>query len=67
MLIPRDTFGLMMSLGAMGLATILSVSALAYQTSDAHRYFEQARELFEQRQWDDAQSAAVKAIKRLLK
>ena len=51
-----------MSRGAMGLAIILSVSALAYQTSDAHRYFEQARQLFEQRQWDDAQSAAAKAL-----
>ena len=44
------------------IAIIFSLAALAYQTSDAHRYFEQARQLFEQRQWDDAQSAAAKAL-----
>jgi tetratricopeptide (TPR) repeat protein len=44
------------------IALIFSVAALAYQTSEARRYFEQARQLFEQRQWDDAQSAAAKAL-----
>ena len=61
MLIARDTFGLMVSRG-LTIAIIFSLAALAYQTSDAHRYFEQARQLFEQRQWDDAQSAAAKAL-----
>jgi len=52
----------MMFRGGMGIAIVFAMSALAYQTSEARRYFEQARQLFEQRQWDDAQSAAAKAL-----
>ena len=44
------------------IAIIFPMAALAYQNSEARRYFEQARQLFEQRQWDDAQSAAAKAL-----
>jgi tetratricopeptide (TPR) repeat protein len=51
----------MMSRG-LTIAIIFPMAALAYQTSEARRYFEQARQLFEQRQWDDAQSAAAKAL-----
>jgi len=46
----------------MWFAFVFSVSALALQTSEALRYFEQARQLFERRQLDDAQSAAAKAL-----
>jgi tetratricopeptide (TPR) repeat protein len=44
------------------IAIVSSLSALAYQTSEAHRYFEQARQLFEQQQWDGAQAAAARAL-----
>jgi tetratricopeptide (TPR) repeat protein len=58
----RDTFGLMLCRGAMWFVVVFSAPALAYQTSEARRYFEQARQLFEQRHWDEAQSAAAKAL-----
>jgi tetratricopeptide (TPR) repeat protein len=58
----RDTFGLMMSGRAIGIALVCSVSAIAFQNSQASRYFEQARQSFEQRKWDDAQAAAAKAL-----
>jgi tetratricopeptide (TPR) repeat protein len=44
------------------IAIVFWSCALAKQTSDAHRYFEEARKLFEQRQWDEAQAAAGKAL-----
>src|SRR5215468_3794328 len=43
-------------------AILLYSSAFAVQISDAQRYFEEARELFEQQRWDDAQRAAEKAL-----
>jgi tetratricopeptide (TPR) repeat protein len=44
------------------IAILFCSCALAKQAPDAHRYFEQARQLFEQRQWDEAQTAAEKAL-----
>ena len=44
-----------------GLAIICALSSLALQTSAARQYFEQARQFFESRQLDDAQTAAEKA------
>jgi len=46
----------------MWFAVVFSMSALAFQISEARRYFEHARQLFEQHRWDEAQSAAVKAL-----
>jgi cytochrome c-type biogenesis protein CcmH/NrfG len=44
------------------MAIVFWSCALAKQTPEAHRYFEQARQLFEQRQWEQAQAAAEKAL-----
>ena len=46
---------------ACGIAIFCCVCALGNQTSEGHRYFEQARQLFEQQRWDEAQAAAEKA------
>jgi tetratricopeptide (TPR) repeat protein len=43
-------------------AILLCTSAFATQVSDTQRYFEDARHLFEQQRWDEAQRAAEKAL-----
>jgi tetratricopeptide (TPR) repeat protein len=52
----------MMSGRAVGIAMLCSVFAIAFQNSQARRYFEQARQSFEERKWDDAQAAAANAL-----
>src|ERR1700722_5795780 len=47
---------------AVGIALVCSFSAIAFQASPARTYFEQARQAFEERKWDDAQTAAAKAL-----
>ena len=44
------------------LIAVCCVYALASEPTEARRYFEQARQLFEQRKWDEAQAAAAKAL-----
>ena len=56
------TFGLMIPRRGAWIAVIGSVAALAYQASDARRYFDQARQLFGQHQLQQAQAAAAKAL-----
>jgi len=60
--IPDDTFELMQFRRAGWIAILFWTCTLAKQASDANRYFDQARQLFEQRQWDEAQAAAEKAL-----
>jgi tetratricopeptide (TPR) repeat protein len=52
----------MKCLGAAGIALVCSVSAIAFQNSEARRYFQKARQLFEEQKWDDAQTAAASAL-----
>ena len=40
----------------------VTMGAAAWQVSDAQRYFDQARQAFEQRQWDAAEQAARNAV-----
>lgn len=51
-----------MSARALGIAIICSVSLFAFQNSQALQYFEQARQAFEQQQWDLAKASAEKAL-----
>ncbi len=51
-----------MSGRVVGIAILCSVSAIAFQNSQARTYFEQARQSFEERKWDDAQAAAANAL-----
>jgi hypothetical protein len=44
---------------AVGIALLCSVSAIAFENSQARKYFEQARKSFEERKWEDAQAAAA--------
>jgi tetratricopeptide (TPR) repeat protein len=44
------------------MAIVCALSSLAFQTSTARQYFEQARQFFESRQLDNAQTAAAKAV-----
>jgi tetratricopeptide (TPR) repeat protein len=54
--------GLMRILQAIALALVCAVFAIALQNSEARRYFEQARQSFEQKKWDDAAAAAARAL-----
>ncbi len=47
---------------AVGIALLCSVSAIAFENSQARKYFEQARKSFEERKWEDAQAAAANAL-----
>jgi tetratricopeptide (TPR) repeat protein len=46
----------------LGMAIVGSIAAVAWQASDAQRYFDRARQLFERQGWDEAQEAATKAL-----
>jgi tetratricopeptide (TPR) repeat protein len=45
----------------VGLTIVCALSSLAFETSTARQYFEQARKFFESRQLDNAKTAAEKA------
>lgn len=47
---------------ALAAAMLGSICALAQQVTDARRNFDEARRLFERRQWDDARKLAMKAL-----
>jgi len=49
-------------LRALGIALACSISVIAFQNSEARRYFEQARQSFKEQKWDQAQAAAAKAL-----
>jgi tetratricopeptide (TPR) repeat protein len=51
-----------MVLGQVLVLAVAGSAAAAGQSSDAQRYFDQARQCFERRQWDAAQEAAQKAV-----
>jgi tetratricopeptide (TPR) repeat protein len=59
---PRVTFGLMRFVRALGIAAFCSVSTFGLQSPEALRYFEQARQSFQQQRWDEAKQAAEKAL-----
>jgi len=46
----------------VALALVCPLYLTALQNSEASRYFEQARQSFAQKKWDEAQSAAAKAL-----
>jgi tetratricopeptide (TPR) repeat protein len=47
---------------AFAITVLCCVAASAYQTAEGLRAFQQAREFFDQQQWDKAQAAAAKAL-----
>jgi tetratricopeptide (TPR) repeat protein len=51
-----------MSRRILAIAIIGSICGLAYQVSAARRSFDEARRFYEERQWDESQAAAAKAL-----
>jgi tetratricopeptide (TPR) repeat protein len=57
-----DTFELMLSRRGLWTVIFCAVSCFDFQVSEATSSFEQARHFYEQRQWDNAEVAASKAL-----